>query len=970
MDAILGVLGTTALLLDDGPTDTWGKPRERAVLATLLVHAGQVVPADKLLRWVWPQDKPVPLNTSATLDTYVSRLRRALAQLPSPPSLRATAGGYRLDVDRARIDVHQFTSLVAEARAYAGRDPGRVVGLVECAFWLWRGLPLADLSSAPAQAWREDLLRNEWLAAHRIRVTALIDLGRHDEAVAALDELLTDFPDDVELTTLRLTALYGLRRHVDATRCYLSTWRRFRADGDEHAAHVLRQHHTALMATHPAPAVPRPTRSPRQLPSDVDDFVGRRAELAALDEAVAAATGVLVLEGVGGVGKTALAVHWARRQRSRFPDGQLFANLAGNAGRARVEPATVVDDFLIALGQPPDPTLTREQRALLLRTLLMDRRTLVVLDNADDTGHVQDLVDLLPSCLVIVTSRRRLSELRAENVRRVSVPAMNAEESAELLATHVPDRALDAQRLADLCGGLPLMITVLAKDLALNRPNRLMTVGTDATPGAACFASSYAALAPPERRLFRLLAVHPGPDLAPEAVYACDGRTPTATMHSLLALAETRLVDQPDEVDRVRRHDLLVEFAARCLAQDEPADSRRAALRRLLDRRVASATQAARAVCPAYEAPPGQHDDHTVPFADVAEATAWFRREQTNLIALVRHAHDERDHDHVWRLADPVAAVLDELGHHVESGMVRALAVDSAHLCGAPAAEAAALICLGRTQLALGDPDAATRSLETALGISDAATVAGPAHRLLGQAALVRGDLAAALARYDRAVTIAVEAGDHENLCWSRYRFGQALCAADRHDEALTHLEQARDLARRLGYGSAHAAALAELGAIHGALGDSATAIARCEEALAVAEGIPDLEAAALICVTLSQICAERRQFATAVNFGRRGVNILRGTQNLVTQAQVVAAFADALYGSGEPHEAALTWRRAAELCDHAGAAEHAELLRRRSERVPHPRSAPSARTSSPAADELDLPLSMTPKPGGGHLAE
>jgi tetratricopeptide (TPR) repeat protein/DNA-binding SARP family transcriptional activator len=958
------------LLLDGGPDDTWAKPRERAVLATLVVHAGQVVPVDTLLRWVWPQDKPVPLDPRATLDTYISRLRRALARLPSSASLRAGPGGYRLDVDRTQVDYHQFRSLLEEARTFAGRDPGRVVGLVECALWLWRGLPLADLASAPAHEWREGVLRNEWLAAHVLRVAALIDLDRCAEALASLDELQADFPDHADLLNLRLTALYGLRRHADATCFYLATWRRLRAAGDEVALHQFRQHHAALASEHTVPEVPLPTLVPNQLPRAVDDFVGRAAELAALDEAASNLAGVVVIEGVGGVGKTTLAVHWARRMRARFPDGQLFANLAGTADRARVDPAVVIDDFLVALGQPPDPVLTREQRARLLRLLLTDRRLLVVLDDVHDTEHVADLVGLLPSCLVVVTSRRQLSELAdTAGARRFSLPPMGPEESAELLAVHLRGRAVGEQRL-NPCGGLPLTITVLAKDLVRNGRNRLVPVGADdatATPVDACLMSAYRALAAPERRLFRLLALHQSANITTEAAYACDGRTPTATMRSLIALAEVGLLAEPDELDRVRRHDVLAEFAARLLDREEPALVRHTALVRLLDRCVASANQVARATCARYVVAPNQRDEHAALFTDTGEAMAWFGRERTTLVAMIGFANAEGCHDQVWRLAEPVAAVLDELGLHVESGTVREVAVDSARATAARAVEAAMSVALGRTRLALGDHEAAARHLEAALLVDDGDTVLGPALRLLGQSAMLRGDTPAALALYDRAVTVAERVGDRQNLCWAHHRLGQALRATDQHDEALARLGRAQELACELGDGATHAASLVEIGAIHRERGDHAAAFAYCEQALAIAEAIPDLAVAGQICVTLSQISSEHRQFASAVAYGRRGVLILQGTQDLSTRASVLAAYADALYGSGEPHEAALTWRRAAVLYDHAGGADHAALLRRRAVRTQSPGTVPPARTGSPVPVEIEPLLAAIPKSADGR---
>lgn len=962
MDALVGVLGTTALLLDNGPDATWGGPRERAVLATLVVHAGEVVPVETLLRWVWPRDKPIPLNPEPTLDTYASRIRRVLERLPDPPRLRVGSGGYRLELGRMRTDLDQFRNLVAEARTYVEGDPARTVRVLDDAFWLWRGLPLADLTSEPAREWRERVLRDEWLAAHMIRVQALLDLGRFDELIAALNELQVDYPDNLQLANLRLAGLYGRRRYADATRYYLATRRRLRADGEEQAAFRFRRYRGALAAEHDAehaePTGPAPTTVPRQLPRDVDDFVGRRLQLCMLDEA-GGPTGLLILDGLGGVGKTALAVHWAHHVRARFPDGELFADLRGTAGRAAVDAAVVIDDFLVALGQRPEPVLSRRQRAQLLSRLLADRRTLVVLDNVRDSAQVSDLMKVLSSCLVIVTSRRRLSELRAATGgRRISVPPMNAAESAALLSVRAHGRIPPPHRLIDLCGGLPLMITVLAA--RLNRRKLLTTVGEHGTgpAGDTCLLSSYRSLAEPERRLFRLLALHHGQGISVEAACACDDRNPTATLRSLGALAEARLLEPPDEFDRFRCHGQLAEFATRRLELDESPGTRRAALVRLLDFHIASATQAARTLMPRYVASSNQPDAYTPSFEDEGEAWDWLGRERTALVAAVRQAHAHGCHEQVWRLADPVAACFDEAGLHVESKEVRALAVEAAKVTGERRRAATLLADLGATHLALADHEAARRCLETALPLAEAGgqdNLVVSVLRSLGQIAVLRGETAEALECYRGAMTVAERTGDREDLCWTLFRTGQALRVAERYADAVGHLDRALVLALQLRDSTAQVACLVEVGGAHRDLGAHTMALARCDEALAVAEGGSDLTSAALICVTLAQICSEQRQFAKAVSYGRRGAAIMQSTQNLAAHARVVEALADALHDSGEPHEAAATWRQAAELYGHTGVPELAALLMEKIEQVRLPGSVPPARTGSPEPVEPPL---------------
>lgn len=453
MDDALGILGTTALLLDGAPDDTWGKPRERALLATLVVHAGQVVPVETLLRWVWPDDKPVPLNPAPTVHNYATRIRRALERMPSAPALHAVSGGYLLDVAQSRIDLGMFRAQVSEAAFSLADDPQLTVDRIDAAMWWWRGLPVADLTSAPARQWRAHILRDVWLGAHTLRVRALLDLGRHDEAVAALTELQADFPDDVVLATMRLTALYGQRRYADATRYHLATWRKYHADGDEYAARQLHQHNASMKAKRPVPVVPEPTLVPRQLPPDIPDFVGREAELATLD-ATGPGPGVVVVDGAGGVGKTALVVHWTHNVRDHFPDGDVFVQLRGSSGQGQVETAAVVDAVLGALGQPPEPALGRRQRERLLSLLVAGRRMVVVLDNARDTDQVHELVGLLHSCLVIVTSRQRLSMLAVETgARRITLEPMDARAAEELLAAHAVRRVPAFDRVIDFCGG-------------------------------------------------------------------------------------------------------------------------------------------------------------------------------------------------------------------------------------------------------------------------------------------------------------------------------------------------------------------------------------------------------------------------------------------------------------------------------------------------------------------------------------
>jgi tetratricopeptide (TPR) repeat protein len=351
--------------------------------------------------------------------------------------------------------------------------------------------------------------------------------------------------------------------------------------------------------------------------------------------------------------------------------------------------------------------------------------------------------------------------------------------------------------------------------------------------------------------------------------------------------------------------------------------------------------------------------EELAPFADADEALAWFARERFTLTAALREAYDEGWDAQVRRLADPVAALLERAGNAVECRTVRQLAVDATRSAGEAAAEAAALRDLGAAHLLLGEQDAAQRCLAAAARMAPADDLRCghvAVFDQLGQLAMLRDDRVEALTLFRRGLAVAERADDLAGLCWLHYRIAQVLRVANRVADALAHLRQAWAVSREAGERAAEAATLAELGATYRDIGDTSAALAYCEEALAIAETLPDLPAAALICVTLSTIGRESRWFDEAVAYSRRGVELLRGTQDLATHAQAVAAHGDALYRSGEPLEAVLMWQQAADLYEHAGLRVLAMRLRSRSESRQIGTSAPRARAESPAIDAVEPP--------------
>jgi tetratricopeptide (TPR) repeat protein len=410
---------------------------------------------------------------------------------------------------------------------------------------------------------------------------------------------------------------------------------------------------------------------PRELPGDVRGFAGRVDYLDRLDrllEADGRALVISALAGAGGVGKTALAVHWAHRVRERFPDGQLYTNLRGyDPVEPPVEPGLVLEGFLRALNVPDSRIpLELEARQRLYRSLLADRRVLVVLDNAATAEQVRPLLPGGNLCRVVVTSRSALSSLVArEGAHRVTVDVLPLAESVELLAAElgggVPLETLET--LAELCGRLPLALRIIAERAVVsttsvvdvvaelaNEQSRLEALSPDDDSSAvrAAFASSYLALSPEDARTFRLLGLHPGPDISAAAVDALVGGEGRRSVQRLVG---AHLLEAHGK--RYRFHDLVRLYAAECAGHDETVASQSEALERLFTWYVHAVTDSQRVLDPHYQRLiPDPLPSCVVPltFASKDEARAWIVEEEANFVAVTRCAGDRELDKVAWQL--------------------------------------------------------------------------------------------------------------------------------------------------------------------------------------------------------------------------------------------------------------------------------------------------------------------------------
>jgi DNA-binding SARP family transcriptional activator len=608
----VGLLGSL-LVRVDGAVVAVTAARQRAVLAVLAVRAGELVPADELAEVVW--DGVPPEQAAVTIRNYVKRLRFRLGCAGG--QIVACRPGYRLEVAADELDLRVFTRLCREGGAAVQvGDWAAAFGGLGRALGLWRGAPFADAGCERLQ--REQappLCELRWQAAEW-RAEAGLALGRHAELAGELAEWCAAEPLRERFAALRMLALYRGGRQGDALAAYQQARRMLVGELGVEPGEELRRVHQQILAGDPALAAPAvrdavPAQGcaaaalaapagglgaarvvPRQLPAAVGRFAGRSGELGVLarlaGQAVSGAGGTVLISAIGGtagVGKTALAVRFAHRVAGLFPDGQLYADLRGFSPSGDPVPAArVLRGFLDALGVAPQTVpADADARAGLYRSVLAGRRMLVLLDNARDAAQVRPLLPGSAGCLVVVTSRSQLTGLAATgDARMLALGLLTGPEARELLAGRLGAGRVEAEpdavdELIERCARLPLALAITAARAAA-RPARplaalaaelrtadgrldALDAGEPAANVRAVFSWSYDQLSPAGARLFRLLGLHPGPDISAPAAASMAGVQPARARQLLAELARAHLITEPVP-GRHGFHDLLRAYAA------------------------------------------------------------------------------------------------------------------------------------------------------------------------------------------------------------------------------------------------------------------------------------------------------------------------------------------------------------------------------------------------------------------------
>jgi DNA-binding SARP family transcriptional activator len=546
--------------------------KHRALLATLLLRANRAVPVDDVIEALWGEHPPSAAR--AGVQNYVMRLRKALGASGSRISTQPR--GYLIRVQAGELDLDRLTDLLLDA-ATADREASwaDAADHAAAALALWRGEPLADLGSGLLTTREGPRLAELRLQAQELRINAEMQLGRHSELIAELRQLTAEHPLREHQHGMLMLALYRDGRQADALAAYQDARGVLVEELGAEPGPELQQLHGQILAADPAlilPAAgvtaPAPIAPvPRELPADVGAFTGRTAELAELDRSLltradpagadrAAVSVISAVSGTAGVGKTALAVHWAHHAARRFADGQLYVNLRGYDPNQPVTATDALAGFLRSLGLPgQDIPPAEAERAARYRSLLAGKRALIVLDNASSVAQVRPLLPGHPACAVVVTSRDSLAGLVArDGASRLDLDLLPSADAVALLRELIGGR-VDADpgaagALAEQCARLPLALRVAA-ELAAGRPgvplaslvtelagqhqrlDLLQAAGDPLTSVRAVFSWSYQQLGAGPARMFRLLGIHPGPDISVPAAASLAGVAEADARHVL-----------------------------------------------------------------------------------------------------------------------------------------------------------------------------------------------------------------------------------------------------------------------------------------------------------------------------------------------------------------------------------------------------------------------------------------------------
>ena len=855
------LLGPFEAQFDDGRPITCRRRRERSVLALLLLDVDQVVPIRRLIQLLWDGEAPDSAHTD--IQVAVSRLRGILAGTAA--TIHTVNDGYRLEADRTTIDVTQFRDAVAAASAVS--DPARRVTYLDQALGLWRGPVLDGVLTGPSRATAGLALDEARLAAHEQRAEALLALGEHARVGTDLTELAAEHPTRERVVGLLMTALYRSQRQAEALALFRVTQTHLCDELGISPTPELTALHLRILRKDPALAAP--TAKPQRvggldlLPTESIDFVGRDDMLTLISDRIAPGAPV-VISGMSGVGKTSLAVRWARQHADRFPDGRLFINLRGYDPRSPLTPTAALTLLLGALGFPGDRIPDGEEAAAnLFRSAIVDRAILLVLDNARSAEQVRPLLPTGSANAVVVTSRDTLAGLIArDGARPLQLDVLADADSTRLLDVLLASRPVDppAARtaLAKLCGHLPLALRIAAAHLVTDRRRSIdhfiEQLSTDARvetldlPGdpdnalGTLFDQSFHTLEPLSQHVLLMLAAGPCIDYSEHAVAAmldADLDTARACLNTLTSAHMMMAAD-----GRYGFHDLVREYAQERAARDAGVADRDVACDRLVDWYGHLALQISIVVRggPPAPIPNLRPPPDPMPFTpDLAAIDTFMDGDISGFTGVIRYGNGHGRADTTWRIVAALYPYLVRGRYGARALLLGLLGLDAALDVADPQAEwqnrnGVGVLYSSQRRPADGIPQH-IRNLDIARSLGDERCEMvslgnlGIGYRLTGQAEKA---LDAQLSMYERAGATAGP-GDLANM----YN-NLTNCYIDLGDyhSARVYIDKALVTAREGGVDSVSTICLMTLGSLYSAEGDHQAALVPVQDGLDLARSI------------------------------------------------------------------------------------------------------------------------------------
>jgi DNA-binding SARP family transcriptional activator/tetratricopeptide (TPR) repeat protein len=952
------VLGPLQVVTGDGDEPVVvSAARLRVLLAALLWRVNQPVPVDELAEMVW--EGAPPARPAAATRALVLRLRRVLGERGGA-RIVTRAPGYMIELSEAELDASRFETLSRDASAAVRARQWAVAGQAAAsALGLWRGTPLADVSS--------QLLRDQWvphLEQARVqvlewRIQADLEEGRHEQLIGELREVIVRYPLREHFHAQLMLALARAGRQAEALAAYQEARGALVSELGIEPGLELRQVHERVLAgdTPPVtpPSVPDEAEAPstgvavpRQLPATARSFVGRQAELDILyslvnpgQDAAGGAVVISAIDGMAGVGKTALAVHAAHRLTTDFPDGQLYIDLHGYTQASEPRSAgEALEAILRALGVSPKQIPDHvEERAALFRQRLAGTRTLILLDNAVSEAQVRPLLPGAAGCLVLITSRRRLKGLDEAHVLALDV--LPQADALALMRAVVGSERPDADDLVlseiiELCERLPLALRIAAA-LLRHRPawpvghlagllrdqrHRIRTLSDGERHLGPVLDLSYDGLSGPQQLLFRRLGLVPGRDIDAYAAAALTAASPFDAGVLLEDLVDHNLLIQ-HLPGRYRLHDL-IRLHARALVDQDPAHDRDAALARLLDYYQQTARQADALIERAPRSvPAGPGPAHAPALPDADAARSWLRAERPNLLAAVRYSISHGDRKRTIALTAGLNTVLRADGPWIEAIDLHAAATTAATSLGDRPGQANALIRLGDARALTGDFAGAAGDLQQALQLfGELGGQAGQAEALtrLGAVKRLTGDCQGAASVLEQALELFRELGDQAGQAKALTRLADVKRLTGDYRGAAHDLEQALQLFRELGEQAGEPHALIGLAAVKRLTGDYRGAAHDLEQALQLFRELGEQAGEPRALIGLGDMKRLSGDYAGAVHSLERALQLFRQLGEQVGQASALGLLGQVRLSLGDFPGAARDLKEAIDLSRRIGA--------------------------------------------------